>query len=52
MSRAVELRRKLALYREYLAKGADPELAAIYLREVTRLEADLSQLESGTDKSS
>lgn len=50
MNRAQKVRRKLALYREYLANGAESELARIYLREITRLEAELSQLESETGK--
>jgi hypothetical protein len=50
MSRADDVRRKLALYREYLANGVDPELTRIYLREITRLESELSQIESDTDK--
>jgi len=47
MSHADDLRRKIALYREYLAKGTEVDLAAIYLRQITRLEAELSQIEAG-----
>lgn len=50
MNRADELRRKLALYRGYLAKGVEAELASIYLREIVRLKAELKQLESAADK--
>jgi hypothetical protein len=50
MSRADDVRRKLALYREYLANGVDPDLTRIYLREITRLEAELGRIESETDK--
>ncbi|MDE2166041.1 MAG: hypothetical protein KGJ66_06865 [Alphaproteobacteria bacterium] len=52
MSRADDLRRKLALYREYLAQGAGPEVATIYLRQITRLEAELEQIETDADKRS
>jgi len=54
MSQADDLRRKIALYREYLATGTDVGLAAIYLREITRLETELSQIEgaAGDDRQS
>ena len=48
--RAEEIRRKLALYRGYLASGAGPDLATIYLRQITQLEAQLRQIESESDK--
>jgi hypothetical protein len=46
MSQADDLRRKIALYREYLAMGADLDLASIYLRQITRLETELGQIEA------
>lgn len=49
VNRADELRRKLALYRGYLAKGVEAELASIYLREIARLKAELKQLERTAD---
>ncbi len=50
MDRADQIRRKIALYRKYLAEGVDGDRAATYLREIKRLEGELAQRESGDDK--
>jgi hypothetical protein len=47
-TRTEALRRKLALYRRYLAEGVDSDLARRYLEEIMAAEAELAQLE--TDK--
>ena len=46
VERTTELRRKIDLYREYLAGGVEGERATIYLRELQRLQAELDSLES------
>lgn len=54
MSRAEQLRRKIALYREYLSEGVSGERAVAYLREIKQLEveleAKLDELEADNDK--
>jgi hypothetical protein len=39
------LRRRIALYRNYLAEGVDADLARQYLRDITHMEAELAQME-------
>jgi hypothetical protein len=48
--RADTLRRRIALYRRYLAEGIDADLAQTYLRELAEAEAELSGIPQGTDK--
>jgi hypothetical protein len=48
--RADTLRRRIALYRRYLAEGIDADLAQTYLRELAEAEAELSEIPQGTDK--
>lgn len=54
MRRAEQLRRKIALYREYLSEGVSGERAIAYLREIKQLEveleAKLDELEGKSDK--
>jgi len=50
MSRAEQLRRKIALYRQYLREGVDSERAATYLREIKQMEAKLDEIEGDSDK--
>jgi hypothetical protein len=38
------LRRRIALYRRYLAEGVEVELARQYLRDIAQMEAELSQI--------
>jgi hypothetical protein len=38
-------RRKIELYRRYLAEGAEPELSRIYLMEIAKLHALLDEIE-------
>ena len=45
--RAAIARRKIALYREYLAKGVDGGTAMIYVVEITKLELLLEEIEVG-----
>ena len=45
--RAVALRRRLALYREYLREGLEVDRAAYYLAEILRVEGELEKLEGG-----
>jgi hypothetical protein len=39
---ADRLRRRVALYRRYLAEGVSAELAVVYLREIAEAEAELA----------
>jgi len=48
--RADALRRRIALYRRYLAEGVDADLAQTYLRDLSEAEAELSEIAEGTDK--
>jgi hypothetical protein len=41
---AATLRRRIALYREYLRSGLDIDLARLYLDEIIRAERTLSEL--------
>lgn len=43
--RAETLRRRIALYRRYLAEGVEADLARQYLRDIAHMEAELSQIE-------
>ncbi len=43
--RAEILRRRIALYRRYLAEGVDAELARQYLRDIAHMEAELAEIE-------
>ena len=45
---AATLRRRIALYREYLRSGLDSELARLYLDEIIRAERALGELEGRT----
>jgi hypothetical protein len=47
LEKAPAIRRKIALFRQYLADGAVGELAQSYLREIVKLEADLQLIEKG-----
>jgi hypothetical protein len=38
------LRRRIALYREYLRRGVDGDLARVYLDEIGRAERTLAEL--------
>ena len=44
--RAELLRRRIALYRRYLAEGVEAELAGHYLREIMDAEVELAGLET------
>jgi hypothetical protein len=48
--RADTLRRRIALYRRYLAEGVDADLARTYLSELAEAEAELWEIARGTDK--
>ena len=41
---AESLRRRIALYRRYLAEGLDADLARIYLGELADADAELSEI--------
>ena len=43
--RAEALRRRIAPYREYLHKGVDIELAAIYAKGIVHAEFELADIE-------
>ena len=45
--RAELLRRRVAMYRRYLADGVDALLARHYLREIVAAEAELAKTEKG-----
>jgi hypothetical protein len=42
---AARLRRKIALYREYLRGGVEAPLAQIYLEEIAGAESALAEIE-------
>lgn len=44
-SHAKRLRHQIALYRGHLAEGIDGDIAAHYLREITRITVELEQIE-------
>jgi hypothetical protein len=44
-------RRKIALYREYLANGVDGGWAMVYLSEIAKLELLLERIEAAAGKS-
>jgi hypothetical protein len=44
------LRRRIVLYRRYLAEGVDADLAQTYLRELANAEAELSEIARSTDE--
>jgi len=48
--RAEILRHRIALYRRYLSEGVDAQLAAQYLVDIAGAEAELADLEKGTEK--
>lgn len=48
--RAEILRRRIALYRRYLAEGVEAELAQHYLREIVSTEAELAAIEKESEK--
>ena len=48
--RAEILRRRIALYRRYLAEGVDAGLARQYLSDIADAEAELVDIEKGTDR--
>lgn len=50
LANAEELRRKIAVYRRYLAEGVSGENAALYLREIKRMEAELDAIAGDSDK--
>jgi hypothetical protein len=50
IDRADALRRLIALYRRYMAEGADTDLAWQYLHEIATAEAELGCIENGTNK--
>lgn len=49
---AEKLRRRIALYNEYLKSGVDAELAAVYLKTIAEDEAALARIEGGLPKQS
>ena len=44
------LRRRIALYRRYLAEGVDAELARHYLHEIRDATAELAEIERDSGK--
>lgn len=44
--RAEAVRRKIACYREYLAKGVSGGMALVYIVEITKLELLLKDIET------
>ena len=48
--RALAVRRKIELYREYLAKGVDGGAGMIYLIEITKLELLLEEINDADKK--
>jgi len=44
--RADMLRRRVALYRDYLSKGVDSGIARQYLRAIAEAEVELAKLEA------
>jgi hypothetical protein len=48
--RAETLRRRIALYRRYLAEGVDADLARQYLDHLAMDEAELAGIERDTEK--
>jgi hypothetical protein len=44
---AETLRRRIALYRNYLRDGVDSDLARLYLDEIMRAEHALAKIEGG-----
>jgi hypothetical protein len=44
--RADAVRRKIACYREYLAKGVSGGMALVYIVEITKLELLLKDIEA------
>ena len=51
MNEPIELfRRRIALYRKYLAEGVDAALAQEYLHEIARAEAELVNIKNEANK--
>lgn len=48
--RAEMLRRRIALYRRYLAEGVDAELAWHYLNEIASAESQLAELREQNER--